>query len=560
MQVSTNYEREYERHKYDGATLDTPFFHLLAEPILPCLRPILSLIFAIRWQLSRPLQTYMFPQFCSCRGIPLLGDLVDLTLGQVLLVAPLIGLLYGGYKYTFVTPDPGDSGWYAAYSMYAVFLTANKTNSVFAFLLGIPFERMIPYHKLSALVTVVLFCLHAYSVYMDEEGESGGDRRLEDNGGEGGESKLQEIPDFLFGETLNLWGSLMAISTLVLIITSVFPIFRRTLFELWLAIHIPAAICVVIFGFLHEVTPILFIGGWWVVDVLLRYIVMANCRYPRQATLDLVTRDVVKVSFPKLPSFSYNAGQFVQIAFPVLGCLEFHPISISSAPHESEITLHIKASGGWSSRLVALASTTKDIAALVEGPYGSSAVDMDAERYQMVLLVCGGIGVTPCNSIAKSLIHNIERGTRSMKEIHLVWSVRDLDLVTAMGPLSNALEMELQEMPSSRRQSNRPVQEQALDDPPRPLKTSIYLTKSSESTQDALPDGRKIIKGRPDLYGIMEEMKNYALANQVSHVVVFGCGPTALIHDMKSACRKTSRGTLECGGVKFDIHEEIFHF
>eukprot|EP00428_Durinskia_dybowskii_P085783 CAMPEP_0170428444 /NCGR_PEP_ID=MMETSP0117_2-20130122/39775_1 /TAXON_ID=400756 /ORGANISM="Durinskia baltica, Strain CSIRO CS-38" /LENGTH=132 /DNA_ID=CAMNT_0010687741 /DNA_START=171 /DNA_END=565 /DNA_ORIENTATION=+ len=132
MQGTTNSERQYERHKYDGATLDTPFFHMLVEPILPCLRPVLSLIFAIRWQLSRPLQTYVFPQFCSCRGIPILGDLVDLTVGQILLVTPLIGLLYGGYKYTFVTPDPGDSGWYAAYSTYAVFLTANKTNSVFA--------------------------------------------------------------------------------------------------------------------------------------------------------------------------------------------------------------------------------------------------------------------------------------------------------------------------------------------------------------------------------------------------------------------------------------------
>lgn len=252
----------------------------------------------------------------------------------------------------------------------------------------------------------------------------------------------------------------------------------------------------------------------------------------------------------------------------------FHPISISSAPHESEITLHIKASGGWSNKLVALAGIKKEVSALIEGPYGSLSIDMDAERYQMVLLVCGGIGVTPCNSIAKSLIHDIQARNRSMRQVHLVWSVRDLDLVLAMGPLSNELEMELVDMSSPRRESNRTtgssayhrpeetreIPEHAQDNMPRNLKTSIYLTRSSQSTPDSLPDGRKIIKGRPDLYRIMEEMKDYALANQVTHVAVFGCGPAALIDDMKAACRKTSRSAMDCNGVVFDMHEEIFHF
>jgi hypothetical protein len=62
-----------------------------------------------------------------------------------------------GYYFIFVSPDVEKSGAMASYAIFATFLTANKTNSIAAFFFGIPFERMIPYHNLSSLATVVLF-------------------------------------------------------------------------------------------------------------------------------------------------------------------------------------------------------------------------------------------------------------------------------------------------------------------------------------------------------------------------------------------------------------------
>jgi NAD(P)H-flavin reductase len=90
-----------------------------------------------------------------------------------------------------------------------------------------------------------------------------------------------------------------------------------------------------------------------------------------EAKLELVTPEIVQVSFEKKPDgFQYNGGQFVQIAFPDLGVFAlFHPISISSSPHEPLVTLHVRALGNWAKRLVALAKKKNEVPILIEGLY-----------------------------------------------------------------------------------------------------------------------------------------------------------------------------------------------
>lgn len=570
---------------YFGASLDTPWFHIVVEPLLPLLRPLLQLVFSIRSQLSRPFQIRLLPSFCPRVDLPVLRDLVFLTLGGVLLAVPLMIIFLGGYYFTFVSPDIVRSGNYASYAMYATFLTANKTNSIFAFLFGIPFERMLPYHNLSALVTVTLSCFHGYVAYAYGSGESSeqdtGNRRLDSsdegfNSGDGGSSQhglLGTDPNlgkFLFDDDYNTSGTLLAIAMATLVLTSIFPWLRRNAFNLWLLVHILAAVCTIVFATMHEVTSILAVGAWWVIDLLTRYLVMAACRYPHWATLAIVHDDVVRITFPKTASFSYNCGQFVQIAVRDLGVLEFHPISISSAPHEEEVTLHVRARGDWSKRLLELAKLKQEVVILLEGPYGSLSVDIDDDqRYKMVLLVSGGIGVTNCSSIAKSLIHDF-KGGRKLKHLRFVWTVRDLEFLDVMEPLevppsdsrlngsSADLRTATMHMLSSSALESLEMQYQPVK--PAVVETDIFLTRSSPGAPVCLSDGRNIFFGRPDLDKIVADMKEKALKRKVSHVAVFGCGPDVLIADLKEVCRKHSRGVTEARGVTFDVHEEIFDF
>ena len=237
---------------------------------------------------------------------------------------------------------------------------------------------------------------------------------------------------------------------------------------------------------MHELRLIAVIFcSWWVIDVMMRYMIMASCRYPTMAQLDLVTSDVVQISFTKPSNFSYNAGQFVQVAFPDLSLYAFHPISISSAPHEKVVTLHVRGLGNWSKRLVALAETKDRAPILIEGPYGCVSLDIDDhDRYQMALCVAGGIGVTHCQSVAKSILSEHNRG-RKLKQLRFVWAMRDLELPKVMEPLEMSSDLLDIVLAASERG----------DEVSKLVKTDIFLTKASQDSPTTLEDGRQVHYG-----------------------------------------------------------------
>ena len=50
----------------------------------------------------------------------------------------------------------------------------------------------------------------------------------------------------------------------------------------------------------------------------------------------------------------------------------------------------------------------------------------------MVVFITGGIGVTPCRSIARQLLYDHAYNGRKLNSVRFVWSVRDLELVKAL--------------------------------------------------------------------------------------------------------------------------------
>jgi predicted ferric reductase/cytochrome c553 len=77
---------------------------------------------------------------------------------------------------------------------------------------------------------------------------------------------------------------------------------------------------------------------------------------------------------------------------------QFHPFSITSAPHERTLRITVKAVGDYTRALRGLEEGAE---AIVEGPYGSFSHRGLPERRQLWL--AGGIGVTPFLSMARSL-------------------------------------------------------------------------------------------------------------------------------------------------------------
>jgi len=65
----------------------------------------------------------------------------------------------------------------------------------------------------------------------------------------------------------------------------------------------------------------------------------------------LLVVDVTGLTFKRPSGFEYKSGQWVRIACLELGGDEYHPFTLTSAPHEDNLSLHIRAVGPWTTNL-----------------------------------------------------------------------------------------------------------------------------------------------------------------------------------------------------------------
>ncbi len=119
---------------------------------------------------------------------------------------------------------------------------------------------------------------------------------------------------------------------------------------------------------------------------------------------------------PKKAPLEHEAGQFVFLSFDQHSPKESHPFTIASAPTEEELRIVIKASGDFTSDLVAQVDTGEQVR--VEGPYGHLTQGHFGSGEQV--WIAGGIGITPFLALAHSLAD-------SGKKTKLLWSVRSKD-------------------------------------------------------------------------------------------------------------------------------------
>lgn len=111
---------------------------------------------------------------------------------------------------------------------------------------------------------------------------------------------------------------------------------------------------VLVVSVVHNAKLVLIGGGLWLADLLLRLIlVLFYKKNIKTATLTNLPGNVIRIVFEMEPdrSFRYKSGQYVCICIPEISWYEWHPLSISSSPHENEFSLHFSAIGNWTRRV-----------------------------------------------------------------------------------------------------------------------------------------------------------------------------------------------------------------
>jgi len=228
--------------------------------------------------------------------------------------------------------------------------------------------------------------------------------------------------------------------------------------------------------------------------------------------------EVTKIVMKK-PGFKYDAGQYGFVCFPEISRLSWHPFSFSSAPHEENITMHIKDSGGYTHALRETASKGGITKIKVDGPYGRVGVKIS--DYKVILLLAGGVGVTPMISILKDLMQT-SKGL--LTKVYFVWTVRD----------PAALEWFCEPLKAA--ESNTQIE------------VRLFATRGK-----ATESGLKFSSARPNWKDLFNEIKNKHATE--GPIAVLACGPEPMVQETSLLAITESNSS-----VRFHYHKETFCF
>ncbi|XP_071696322.1 ferric reduction oxidase 8, mitochondrial [Rutidosis leptorrhynchoides] len=211
-----------------------------------------------------------------------------------------------------------------------------------------------------------------------------------------------------------LAGEISLIAGLIMWMTSL-PQVRRKRFELFYYTHHLYTIFIVFFLFhtgdrhFYMVFPAIFL---FAIEKLLRII------QSRPQTCIISARifpfKAIEVILPKEPRLKYTPTSIIFIKIPSISKFQWHSFSIASSSNIDVDTMSviIKCDGSWTNSLYNMIQAMpvnghdqrvqRCIPVSVEGPYGPASTDF-LSKYDSLLLVAGGIGVTPFLSILQEI-------------------------------------------------------------------------------------------------------------------------------------------------------------
>ncbi|NWY30255.1 DUOX2 oxidase, partial [Pheucticus melanocephalus] len=258
---------------------------------------------------------------------------------------------------------------------------------------------------------------------------------------------------------------------------------------------------------------------------------------------ELLPSGVTHLQFQRPQDFDYKSGQWVRIACVGLGTTEYHPFTLTSAPHDDTLSLHIRAVGPWTTRLRELYSP-KSLALLgtlpklyLDGPFGEGHQEWN--KFEVSVLVGGGIGVTPFASILKDLVFKSSINSKLLcKKIYFIWVTRTQRQFEWLTDI---------------------IREVEESDKNGLVSVHIYITQLAEKfdlrttmlyicerhfqkvLNKSLFTGLRSIThfGRPPFVPFFSSLQE--VHPEVQKIGVFSCGPPGMTKSVEQACRHMNR-------------------
>ncbi|KAK3157934.1 hypothetical protein QOZ80_2AG0130450 [Eleusine coracana subsp. coracana] len=330
----------------------------------------------------------------------------------------------------------------------------------------IPFDDNINFHKVMAMFIVLATAVHtlAHVACNFPRLISCPKDRFMATLGPGFRYKQPTYPDLL--ESVPGVTGILMIIIMFFSFTLATHSFRRSVVKLpsplhrlagfnafWYAHHL-----LVLAYILLVVHPYRFLTKDWYKNTTWMYLILPVLFYACERTIRKVRENSYRVSIIKSaiypgnvlsihmktpPGFKYKSGMFMFVKCTEVSPFEWHPFSITSAPGDDYLSVHIRTLGDWTSELRNLfekaceAQVTCKKATLtrlqttvvadahiedtrfpkifIDGPYGAPA--QNYKKYDILLLIGLGIGATPFISILKDVLNNM-KSNEEVESIH----------------------------------------------------------------------------------------------------------------------------------------------
>uniref|UniRef100_A0ACD5U1W5 Uncharacterized protein n=1 Tax=Avena sativa TaxID=4498 RepID=A0ACD5U1W5_AVESA len=301
---------------------------------------------------------------------------------------------------------------------------------------------------------------------------------------------------------------------------------------------------------------------------------------------------ILSLHFPKSQGFRYKSGQYIFVKCAAVSPFQWHPFSITSAPEDDYVSVHIRTVGDWTDGLkkvflkdfppqpkdgkpvILRTEYDRDGAisspsfpkVLIDGPYGAPA--QDYKKYDVVLLVGLGIGATPMISIIKDIINNMKRLDGDVesgvnpggaadavtsfrtRQAYFYWVTREQESFDWFrGVLDEVTEADTKGAIELHNHCSSVYEE---GDARSALVSMLQSLNHAKHGVDLVSGARvKTHFGRPDWRQVY---KRIADRHAKQRVGVFYCGDMVLTEKLRNLAKVFSRNT----STKFEFHTENF--
>ncbi|KAM9316728.1 NADPH oxidase 3 [Gastrophryne carolinensis] len=299
----------------------------------------------------------------------------------------------------------------------------------------------------------------------------------------------------------------------------------------------------------------------WVICPLAFYAFEKVIRFWRSKQEVVITKvithpsGVLEIQMKK-HGFTMETGQYIFLQCPSISHLEWHPFTLTSAPEEPFFSVHVRAVGDWTQRLMMEYGADKNICLepwqlprlAVDGPYGS--VMTNIFDYEVSVCIAAGIGVTPFVSVLKSIWYNccVQNRMKKLEKVHFYWLCRSTHAFEWFIDLLRSLEERMSQQQKSHFLSYHLFLTGWDDD------QVAHISFHYDSNLDVITGLRdKTHYGRPCWH---KEFRHIAENHPSNRIGVFYCGPKSLSKDLQQMCRLHS--SSDPRGVNFHYNKESF--